>query len=286
MKMNPTGDDQPWSRLDYVSLAIALLSVILIVLVGMQLAGFAVLICAVMAWTKPFEENRAKGKPTLGTKGRIAVGSIMGMVATMLIVTHTDDEPTKYVANSTNLEAPEITTASAQADAEKLAAAAKLSPKEKERRLADLLAGERQLRREDVEGRLAFWEDIIALAPHNSAYIRQRSEIRSEVDALAPFRVRPELGALIINSKGRREGFGNVLVMDMTVRNRSLSNLKDFVIVCEAMGASGTVISTAKRTLFEVVKARSEKSFKDINMGFIDPQSKKSNCEIEYASVA
>lgn len=86
--MNDIAKEHTWTRLDYLALALSFLAVVLFVGLGMQLAGLATLICAFMAWTRPFDENRKKGKPALGAKGRMAVAAIMGTIAVLLFATH------------------------------------------------------------------------------------------------------------------------------------------------------------------------------------------------------
>jgi hypothetical protein len=85
---------------------------------------------------------------------------------------------------------------------------------------------------------------------------------------------------------GRKEGFGNVLVIDVTIRNDSLSNLKDFHIVCESMGSSGTVTDQNTRVLYGVVEARKTRTFRKLNMGFVNQQSVNADCRVDEASIA
>jgi hypothetical protein len=153
------------------------------------------------------------------------------------------------------------------------------------RKLAELLAGEKELQREDVEGRLLFWEQIVALAPDNAEYTKQRDAIKNEAAELEVFRDNPELGAQVVSVRGRKEAFGAVMVMDITIRNRSLSNLKDFTLTCKSMGPSGSVIGQNSNVLYEVVPARSTKTFKGVNMGFIHPQATRASCEVDEAQI-
>jgi hypothetical protein len=280
--LDRSNKDRPSARFNYLAIALLSFAVFLYAVFGMQWAALAILICAVMAWSWPFEINEAKGKPLIGTTGRIVVASIMGTIALLLIATHSGGEPAPTTSRNADL-APTDVGKSSKIETPKTKA--KLTPEEAKRKVQDLLAGEKQMKREDVEGRLIFWDEIVALAPDNAEFATQRSNIKSEVDALAPYREQPHLGGVITKYKGRKEGFGNVLVIDITVRNRSRANLVDFEITCETVGASGTVIGRSSKVLFEMVEGRSEKSFRGINMGLIDPQSKRSNCQIERALI-
>lgn len=267
------------TRLEVFPIILAAIALILFFIVGAPTAGFATLICAFMAWDSPFDENRAKGRRTLGTKGRLFVGSVMGTFAIVTAATH-HDGPSKPENDNTNKVAATALKSSAP-----VAVAKKLSPSEAKQKVSELLDGERQMKREDVEGRLIFWDEIVALAPDNAEYAKRRSDIQNEVDALAPYRERPQLGGVITKFKGRREGFGNVLVIDITVRNRSRANLVDFDITCETFGASGTSLGSTSKVLYDHIAGRSEKSFRNVNMGFINPQSKRSECQVERALI-
>lgn len=86
--MNDISKEHTWTRLDYLALALAFIAVILFVGFGMELAGLATYTCALMAWSRPFDEHRKKGKPTLGAKGRMAAAAIMGTIAILLFATH------------------------------------------------------------------------------------------------------------------------------------------------------------------------------------------------------
>lgn len=283
--MDHSKKDQNSAQLNYFAFSLLAFAVFLYAVFGMQLAALALLVCALMAWSWPFEVNETKGKPTMGAKGRIAVASVMATIALLLIVTHNGGEPAQSIFANSNLATPDAAKSSTTAKPEQTAVASKLSPEEAERKVSELLAGERQMRREDVEGRLIFWDELVALAPDSAEYATQRSKVKSEVDALAPYREQPHLGGVITKYKGRKEGFGNVLVIDITVRNRSRSNLVDFEITCETFGGSGTTLGRNTKVLYEMVEGRSEKAFRSLNMGFIDPQTKRSSCSIIRALI-
>ena len=77
-----------------------------------------------------------------------------------------------------------------------------------------------------------------------------------------------------------------MLVVDLTIRNDSLSNLKDFIISCETKGNSGTTIDVNRRPIYDVVDARTSRTFREINMGFINNQAASTDCRVEGASIA
>lgn len=82
------------------------------------------------------------------------------------------------------------------------------------------------------------------------------------------------------SQKWRLDGFGNVMVVDLSIENSSKINLKDFVVECETVGQSGTSLGKVRKTVFDTLPAGKTKKFKNINMGFVNSQSKRAGCEI------
>ena len=260
-------------RLALVALLAALLS---LVAFGGVVSFLCLLVAAVMCWSRPFIENAAKGKPTMGSKGRIFVGGLMTALAFIMLPKGAETAPNDEKAPASTPAAPRPA-----------------SPKEAramERRnavkIAELIAGAKTLDERDYEGRLNFWQEITALAPGNAEYARNKQELVQQIAELQPAVEHPEQGAQLVKFVGRKEGFGNVLVIDVTIRNDSLSNLKDFQIVCESMGPSGTVTDQNTRVLYGVVEARKTRTFRKLNMGFVNQQSVNADCRVDKASIA
>jgi hypothetical protein len=80
--------------------------------------------------------------------------------------------------------------------------------------------------------------------------------------------------------KWYKEGFGNVMVADFTIKNPTQYRFKDFTIKCIHSGPSGTEIDSNTRTIYEVVQPKSTKVIKEMNMGFIHSQAARSGCGI------
>ncbi|ENX60732.1 conserved hypothetical protein [Acinetobacter proteolyticus] len=78
-------------------------------------------------------------------------------------------------------------------------------------------------------------------------------------------------------SKG---GFGNIMMIDMTIKNNGTKDIKDFTVECDHSSNSGTKIDSNKRVVYEVVKAGETKKMKEFNMGFIHSQAASSSCGI------
>jgi uncharacterized OB-fold protein len=84
----------------------------------------------------------------------------------------------------------------------------------------------------------------------------------------------------------RKEGFGNIMHADFTIKNESNYNIKDFEITCRHFSRSGTQIDSNTRTIYDIVKAHSQKQFNDFDMGFIHSQVNTSTCTITDLKIA
>ena len=237
-------------------------------------------IAGLMGWTPTFDRLQAEGKQTLSTGGRIAVGTILTLLGLVMHPAWPESSPVPPPPpeqSDTIHVAPKPTPAQV--------AAWKAMEARNQVKIKELLAGVKTLDKEDVEGQLYFWKDITARAPGNAFYQQERQRVQAEVDALAPFREHPETAAEVVKVVGRKAAFGNVLIIDITLRNRALSHLKDFEIACELTGNSGTTIGTARKTLHEMVEARKTRTFRDVNMGFINAQTARFGCDVVTAAI-
>lgn len=78
-------------------------------------------------------------------------------------------------------------------------------------------------------------------------------------------------------------GFGSVGVVTLTINNANDFPIKDVRIECRFSGKSGTELSTTNHTIFDTVKAKSKRTFKEVNVGFIHSQSARAGCGVETA---
>jgi hypothetical protein len=78
-------------------------------------------------------------------------------------------------------------------------------------------------------------------------------------------------------------GFGTVGSATVTIANGNDFSVKDIDVRCEFSGKSGTPLSTSQKTIFDTIPAKTKRTFKDVNMGFIHSQSAKANCRVETA---
>lgn len=78
----------------------------------------------------------------------------------------------------------------------------------------------------------------------------------------------------------KKQGFGSIMEADFTVKNQSAADIKDITIRCDYFAKSQTRIDHSERTIFDVVPARSSKSFPKFNMGFMSDQTYQAACKI------
>jgi hypothetical protein len=83
-----------------------------------------------------------------------------------------------------------------------------------------------------------------------------------------------------LDFRWNKSGFGSVMMADFKVHNPTLYRFKDFEITCTDFGASGTEIDRNKKVIYDIVQAKSTKSLKQVNMGFLHTQATSTSCEI------
>ena len=65
-------------------------------------------------------------------------------------------------------------------------------------------------------------------------------------------RQNPKKFVKITDFSWRKEGFNNIMILDLTVRNELPFSVKDVEITCEHSAPSGTKIDSNTRTIYEV----------------------------------
>ncbi len=93
------------------------------------------------------------------------------------------------------------------------------------------------------------------------------------------------MDSLTLTYTWSKEGFGNVMTGNFTVNNKSVYAVKDIEVTCDHFAKSGTRIDRNVRTIYDVVKAKSKKTFSDFNMGFIHDQAATSSRTITDATL-
>lgn len=80
-----------------------------------------------------------------------------------------------------------------------------------------------------------------------------------------------------------KSGFGTVALVTLTIENMNDFAVKDVAISCDFKANSGTKLNTAESTIYETIKAKSSRTFKEFNVGFIHSQASRGGCSIERA---
>ena len=84
----------------------------------------------------------------------------------------------------------------------------------------------------------------------------------------------------ISTSSPRKVGFGNILELDISLKNRNPYPVKDIKIKCTHRGKSNTVVDTTSTTIYDVIPANGTLSLSDHNMGFMHPQTEYVSCKV------
>lgn len=90
--------------------------------------------------------------------------------------------------------------------------------------------------------------------------------------------------ALKVKTEWKKAGFDNVAIATLSVENCGSSAAKDIEFTCTAFGASGTRISGLKKTVYSTVDGRGRATFREVNLGLIDPQTARLECTVTGAS--
>ena len=91
-------------------------------------------------------------------------------------------------------------------------------------------------------------------------------------------------GVTIANFDWRKGGLaGGVALVKFTVRNGNTVPVKDVAVTCWFDGASGTNLSHADVTLYDVLLPGETRVFPERNLGRIDQQAADAHCDVVSA---
>jgi hypothetical protein len=83
----------------------------------------------------------------------------------------------------------------------------------------------------------------------------------------------PNLCIEIVSNSWHMGGFGSTPIHTLTLKNRCELSYKDIGILISYSSKSGTPVDTGRYVIMDVLPASKTKTFRDINMGFMDSQS-------------
>lgn len=104
-----------------------------------------------------------------------------------------------------------------------------------------------------------------------------------EADKLAEYKRDVSHRLEIQKTSWTNGGFGSVAVMTFTIKNLAEFPIRDISLSCSFSAPSGTTLGTASHTIFDTIKSKSTRTFKDVNVGFINSQASSSGCSITAA---
>lgn len=84
----------------------------------------------------------------------------------------------------------------------------------------------------------------------------------------------------LTNQSWSTGGFDTIGMMSFTVKNENPYEVKDFMVSCSFHGNSGTFLGDRTHTVYETVKAKSNRAFSKVNIGFIPSQSSRGGCSL------
>lgn len=184
----------------------------------------------------------------------------------------------------------DIETAERRRRAERDALAVKADEAQNAPKIAALEKQAEALASYDLDGRMALYRQITAMAPSEAkwrdrlaALEAEDAKMREEQEEVRRQLLFPEEFALFELKHWRKGGFGSVMTVSGTIRNNSRFTLKDFTLQCELSAPSGTLVDRNVKIIYEQVAAGSSKVIRDFNMGFIPDQSAATSCKIVRA---
>ena len=91
------------------------------------------------------------------------------------------------------------------------------------------------------------------------------------------------LAMLSLDYQWEKGGYDNIMIGDLTIENENPFDVKDIEIICTHFDKNGTKMDSNVRKVYETVKAKSKKAFKDFNMGFIHLKVDSTTCQVTNA---
>jgi hypothetical protein len=97
-------------------------------------------------------------------------------------------------------------------------------------------------------------------------------------EAITPAETAPVDGLNISSQRWRRGGLGSKALVTFTIRNRNDYAVKDFAISCAFSRRDGSHLTDRIRTIHDVVKMRSRKTFAGVHVGYVNINANKAKC--------
>lgn len=91
--------------------------------------------------------------------------------------------------------------------------------------------------------------------------------------------------SLTLSDLVESQGGDNLTLLTFKIKNEGSFDKKDPVMVCDMAGASGTIIKTQSKTIYEVLPAGLTRKFGPVLMGPLPEQMASFNCRIGGVSI-
>ena len=72
----------------------------------------------------------------------------------------------------------------------------------------------------------------------------------------------------------------NMMIATIAVTNRNDHDVKDLDIECTMYTPGGTALGEARRTVYDVVPANADRTFRDFSMGIVHGQANTARCNV------
>jgi len=133
---------------------------------------------------------------------------------------------------------------------------------------------------------LSFWAVVGNLA---IKYVRTQAAATNETTATA--RTQPSSEPILQTAPGTveivrqtvvRDEFGG-MVSTITIKNTNKFAIKDLRLVCSNHAASGTELTPTVGVIYEILRAGQTRTFRDVKLGYTEPDAKTYFCLVSTA---
>lgn len=139
--------------------------------------------------------------------------------------------------------------------------------------------------------KLDLYTSLLNHDPRNKQFVEGYDKYKKIIDDIDQniadaerARDNPEEFLELVGFSWSKEGFGTVMEATFVIENTSPIDIKDVKIVCTHVAPSGTVIDENSQVIYDIIRAKSKRTFSNVNMGFINSQVEDSNCHIKGAA--
>lgn len=150
----------------------------------------------------------------------------------------------------------------------------------RQKQIADLKDKVKTVPSSATNQNIQLYEQLSRLDPDNQKYRDKLNHYIGIRDIKKNQERSPEKFVKIVKFSWTKEAFGNVMELDITLKNELPFAVKDIEIRCEHYAPSGTKIDSNERTIFEILQPGEKRSFQDFNMGFIHSQATSTGCGV------